>query len=426
VDACPYDVDSTLSYFCTKNGTFVRPFVPTFDVHTGWHVIIGDNGSGKSSVLRAIALALIGKENALAARQNWQEWITNGHDTAKVDLWIGYQQRSLFDDVPLQLVIKRDQYSATITTKSRIKTRDIDESRIQPGFSAAFGPFRRFTGGDKDYERLMRSNPRLAAHLSVFGEDIALSKALTWLKELNYKLLEKRKEGQLLEPLRQFINQAGFLPHEIRLTDISSEGVIFTDADNNRVPVENLSDSYRSILSMTFEIIRQLSLSYPKDDLFSLDATTITLPGIVLIDEIDAHLHPEWQRRIGFWLTEHFPNIQFIVTTHSPLVCQAASKGSIWRLPAPGSDQPSYRISSDSEEWKRLVYGDILEAYSTDLFSENIDRSKEAQEKYERLGELSVKELDAPLSKSEQTELEQLMDELPSTPYQQTVGIIHD
>ena len=46
--------------------------------------------------------------------------------------------------------------------------------------------------------------------------------------------------------------------------------------------------------------------------------------GVILIDEIDAHLHPAWQKRIGFWLKAHFPNIQFIVTTHSPFICQAA------------------------------------------------------------------------------------------------------
>ncbi len=62
----------------------------------------------------------------------------------------------------------------------------------------------------------------------------------------------------------------------------------------------------------------------------------INLPGVVLIDEIDAHLHPSWQVDVGFWFTRYFPQLQFIVTTHSPLVCRAAEKGSIWRLAKPG------------------------------------------------------------------------------------------
>ena len=57
------------------------------------------------------------------------------------------------------------------------------------------------------------------------------------------------------------------------------------------------------------------------------------VPGVVIIDEIDAHLHVSWQRRIGSWLTSHFPNIQFIVTTHSPYICRSADLGALIRLP---------------------------------------------------------------------------------------------
>jgi len=116
-------------------------------------------------------------------------------------------------------------------------------------FSAAYGPFRRFSGGNQEYSKLFYSNPRLAAHLSIFGEDVALSEAVEWLKELNYKSLEKRPEGQLLGPITKFINQDGFLPHQVQLREISSEGVLFSDANENTISVENLSDGYRSILN---------------------------------------------------------------------------------------------------------------------------------------------------------------------------------
>ena len=56
-------------------------------------------------------------------------------------------------------------------------------------------------------------------------------------------------------------------------------------------------------------------------------APVVTHRGVVLIDEVDVHLHVSWQRSIGFWLKKHFPNVQFIVTTHSPFVCQAADPG---------------------------------------------------------------------------------------------------
>ena len=93
----------------------------------------------------------------------------------------------------------------------------------------------------------------------------------------------------------------------------------------------------------------------------------IDLPGVVLVDEIDAHLHPTWQLRIGENLLRYFPKVQFIVTTHSPLICHAAEKGSVWRLPVPGDDS-SFTGRVRGKELKRLIYGDILEAYDTELF----------------------------------------------------------
>jgi hypothetical protein len=62
-------------------------------------------------------------------------------------------------------------------------------------FSAGYGPFRRFTGGDKEWEKVYYSDPRPAAHLSLFGEDVALTEALDWLRNINYKSLEHKLDG---------------------------------------------------------------------------------------------------------------------------------------------------------------------------------------------------------------------------------------
>jgi predicted ATPase len=389
----------------------------------GWHVLIGANGSGKSTLLKAISLALIGEQNALALRQNWNEWIAQGSDRAQVELQVRQMGTPPFPSATRQLWLHRDKYSGRLEMSP---TTTLPEATHRDGgFSAAFGPFRRFMGSDKDYVGLMKSSPRLAAHLSIFGEDIAFTEALEWLKELHHKHLEGRPEGALLGQIQHFINQPDFLPHQIRLASVSSDGVLFKNRQGVTVAVEQLSDGFRSILSLTFELIRQLSLTFAELPIFDPDFTHISPAGVILIDEIDAHLHPEWQRQIGFWLTEHFPRMQFIVTTHSPLVCQAASRGSIWRLPTPGRDTTSYRVDKNNpataEEWKRLVYGNILEAYSTDLFGENIDRSPEAQSKFQRVAELSAKEMELPLSPTEATELAALMAELPETPYKRVL-----
>ncbi len=259
------------------------------------------------------------------------------------------------------------------------------------------------------------SNPRLGAHVSVFGENVALTESLYWLRELNYKKLEKSPEGHVLNRLKHFINQDGFLPHKIQLSEVSSRGVEFTDANGFAVAVEELSDGYRSILSMTFELIRQILRVYPESEVFDARNERIIVPGVVMIDEIDAHLHPTWQRKIGFWLTRHFPNIQFIVTTHSPLICQAAANGSIFRLSRPGSDELSQMLTGADRD--RLLYGDILDAYSTEAFGAAGARSPEGNEMQEKLAALNVKELATGLSKAEREEQEKLRAAFPTSPH---------
>ena len=236
-------------------------------------------------------------------------------------------------------------------------------------FSAAFGPFRRFSGGDKEYDRLFHTNPGLARHLSAFGEGAALGEALRWMRDLQFKSYENDEEARrLLEGLKKFMSQLQ-LPHDSQFTEINSEAVVVRDGGGAPVAVENLSDGFQSVLSMTFELLRGMVASYGREEfLDALDSGNgiVKLPGIVAIDEVDAHLHPAWQTRIGDWLIERFPRVQFIVTTHSPIICRSAEKGSIWRLPTPGSDDEARQIIG--QDRVRLFHGSVLDAYDTELF----------------------------------------------------------
>jgi hypothetical protein len=389
----------------------------------GWHVIIGDNGAGKSTFLRSVALALVGPKEAFALRQNWDDWLTRGKMEGQIMLRI--QWDSSLDKfsgsgnipygrlLPLQLSFVRQQAEVELRKGSRTDGKRHVWGNKPGWFSASYGPFRRFAGGDKDADRIFLSNPKLASHLSVFGENVALTESLTWLKELKFKKLEHDTEGKLLDSLQTFVNQDGFLPHKAQLTEVSSKGVEFVDGNNCELLVEDLSDGYRSILSMTFELIRQLSRAYPPKLIFNDEKTKIIAPGVVLIDEVDAHLHPTWQRKIGLWLREHFPKMQFIVTTHSPLVCQAADIGTVWRLPKPGTQELGSMVSG--VELDRLLYGDVLDAYSTEAFGEDINRSDESKKKLQRLAELNVKELHGQLSTSEVQEQKDLRAMMPTT-----------
>ncbi len=392
----------------------------------GWHVVIGDNGAGKSTFLRSIALALIEHREASALRLNWNDWLRHGVTSGRIILDVSYDSEvdkglhsasNKQGHISFLVGLSREDPSGDHASLYRAsQDRDV-LSDYSGWFSASYGPFRRFTGGDQEYERLLNTYHKLAPHLSIFGENVALTECLSWLRELQFKKLEKDPEGQFLDLVKSFVNQAGFLPHQACLDNVSSKGVEFVDGNGYKLQVEELSDGYRSVLSMTFELIRQLARAYGPGRVFDPEEPTkVIVPGVVLIDEIDAHLHPTWQRRIGIWFREHFPNIQFIVTTHSPLICQAADVGTVWQLPQPGSDASGGMVTG--RELDRLVYGNVLDAYSTEVFGADVTRSDASKKRLQRLAELNMKEFQGALTDSEQQEQEQLRAAMPTSAHQ--------
>jgi len=277
-------------------------------------------------------------------------------------------------------------------------------------FSAGFGPFRRFEGGESDSAKLFYSNPNLAAHLSLFSEGVALSESLAWLRKLHNiarDAIQKKlttPEESLLEFLKEFLNGSELLPNGVTLQEIDSEEVLFRDTTGSKVPVATLSDGFRTTLSFTFELFRLLVWSFGSEVFLThcVSASSsgqppqVTLPGVVLIDEVDAHLHPTWQHRIGQWCKRCFPNLQFLVTTHSPIICQAAEGGTVFKLPQPGTEEAARMLAGD--EFERLVYGSVLDAYSTAAFDEQATRSDAGRKLLDELAALNIKELDEGLS----------------------------
>ncbi len=393
----------------------------------GWHVILGDNGSGKSSVIRAMALALMGPLDAMATRQDWQAWIRKTASRARVEIdlaheadfdkWKGTGRQSTN---PITLTVTFPVASGSANSAApEIAGRYADRTIWGGGtgwFSASFGPFRRFSGGDKEHDRLFYSNPGLARHLSAFGEDVALGEALRWLQDLQFKSLEKdAAASRLLDHLLDFLKRSQLLPHGAHIEDITSGAVVFSDGAGVPLPVEHLSDGFRSVLSMTFELLRGMVVAYGDStflDALDAEAGTVNLPGVVAIDEIDAHMHPAWQKNIGDWLVERFPMVQFFVTTHSPIICRSAAKGSIWRLPTPGTEEEAHRIEGQDRD--RLVNGSVLDALDTEYFGENVTRSDASHRMMKELAQLNMKRRRGLLSEVEERRHRQLQRTLPS------------
>ncbi len=157
--------------------------------------------------------------------------------------------------------------------------------------------------------------------------------------------------------------------------------------------IEQMSDGYKIIIAMVADMAARMAEANP------LSPDPLQSPGIVLIDEIDLHLHPEWQRIVVGQLARTFPNIQFILTTHSPvIVTGAAGKARIIRL----TDTESVDDTKISQDISTMNIGQIL---LSDMFGLKSLRSPEWDEKILRRDELLGK---ARLTAQQQAELDKL------------------
>jgi predicted ATP-binding protein involved in virulence len=112
---------------------------------------------------------------------------------------------------------------------------------------------------------------------------------------------------------------------------VDSTGLWVRQPNGLVLPLTDMSEGFRATLAMVVELIRYLVEVHGHEGIITpVDGCiVVSYSGIELIDEIDTHLHPEWQRTMGLWLKGIFPKIQFIVSTHSAMICQAADKDGI-------------------------------------------------------------------------------------------------
>ncbi|MBN6518290.1 AAA family ATPase [Acinetobacter pittii] len=108
---------------------------------------------------------------------------------------------------------------------------------------------------------------------------------------------------------------------------------IIVNTPSGDIIYEYLSSGFKSIISILFGIIREIEFRFRENRIRAEE-----FDGIVLVDEIELHLHPEWQEQVSRILKEVFKNAQFILTTHSPHVIQTALKGEVIALERLGDD----------------------------------------------------------------------------------------
>ncbi|MEV6982859.1 AAA family ATPase [Sphaerisporangium sp. NPDC051017] len=386
--------------------------------YAGWTVLAGRNGSGKTTLLQAIALALTG-QYFVRDIESWR----GSHSTINSWIRVTVLQDQIFDGGldfgPWTFELRWDEpgnsYPEPKWADYGGKRRAPKNMRFANGdgwFYAGYGPFRRLSSaalGGHD----TKSHARYAGLRTLFDEDVSLIEGVSWLVEQHLYRLEKKPGAEdLLDTVLTLLGD-GMLPDGYRICRVDSDG-LWVRRGSEEFALRQMSDGYRTVTALVVDIIRQMHLAYGRLRLEESEGVYyLAYPGVVLIDEIEAHLHVSWQKKIGEWLKIHFPAVQFLVTTHSPYICQSADSNGLVRLPAP--EEPESPKVVDLDLYERVVYGSGDDAVLTDLFGVDTPYSTRAEEMRRRLGNLETKVLAGTASPAEIDEYQALSETLTSS-----------
>ena len=306
-----------------------------------WVTLLSENGSGKSTVLQALALALAGPEAASQLMPRPVGWLRDEHLPGKISVRIHKENcdAGQFGEGKIRNVFG---YSMHVTGREKLTIGS--KSYSEPGihespnqvltwlrqnaflpknvgwFAVGYGAFRRLTRAHQVLVPTIDQPSRFANFRTQFFEDEGLATFERWMLYLDYRQSKTKDSStaRRIELAVAAINE--LLPAGIQYEKIDEDGRILFSVHGKIVPTSLLSDGYRSVLALAGDLVWRLMESFP-DSVNPLHES-----GVVLIDELDIHLHPLWQRLIPGWLQDQFPNIQFIVTTHSPMVAAGAGE----------------------------------------------------------------------------------------------------
>jgi predicted ATP-binding protein involved in virulence len=171
---------------------------------------------------------------------------------------------------------------------------------------------------------------------SLFSLDAEFINMEDWLLRLNLGVRNGSQESKKkLEKIKEVLVKNTILPDVIDFEFFTDPNVpentyLLFHTDFGKVRLRDLGYGYQSMLSWLVDFMYRMFLRYPESE------NPLAEPAIVLLDEIDLHLHPDWQRKIIVFLSNIFPQTQFIVTAHSPLIVQSAENINIVMLKKEG------------------------------------------------------------------------------------------
>ena len=294
-------------------------------------LLLGDNGDGKSTVLRSLAMGLCDQSSASALfRELPGEFVRRDSDDTEAYVQVdlassaGWRYRIKTQFVALDAFERIEQQHFRARGTDRFRSIDQDDFPWDKMFVSGYGPgIRSF--GNADYSYYLPVD----AVYSLFRYDAALQSPELVIRRLVDEAGQRapRRGKQTLKRLRHalasILNLDG--PQSIELTRRG----IFVRGPWGREELTALGDGYRATTTWTLDLISWWLL-YDDEPAHDFDAADLT--GIVIIDELEQHLHPRWQRTILGQLRDLFPDIQFIVATHSPLVASSCRDTTVHRF----------------------------------------------------------------------------------------------
>lgn len=271
-----------------------------------WNVILGNNNTGKTTILKVLASLNLRRiksnDNSFVATATINDEINNDYLVSA----------SMHSNFHIHFFNAEKGYSSNILTVSDLETE-------HAFMFLGYGISRKIS------ETSISNNDSEKDDLKgIFQDDIRYTNPEEWLFQLDLVASKGDKNSQkLLSKVKEMLT-SDLLPdvREIELISETKENTVQNYAlfhtDYGKVRLRELGYGYQSTMVWVVDLAKKMFERFHKLE------NPLHGAAICLVDEIDLHLHPDWQRKIIKYLSGVFPNVQFIVTAHSPLIVQSA------------------------------------------------------------------------------------------------------